>query len=106
MGQITVEWIYNSDAIEVSTLTLKETQLILETGLTVGGRSLREHLSHQPQKSHRIRGGSIHQPPESWDVPPLMSDWGAWLDGPALSLHPVERAALAHPRFLLRIRPA
>jgi Fic family protein len=42
--QITVEWIYNSNAIEGSTLTLRETQLILETGLTIGGRSLREHF--------------------------------------------------------------
>ena len=42
--QLTVEWIYNSNAIEGNTLTLKETRLILETGLTIGGRSLREHL--------------------------------------------------------------
>jgi Fic family protein len=42
--QITVEWIYNSNAIEGSTLTLRETQLILETGLTIGGKSLREHF--------------------------------------------------------------
>ena len=41
--QITIEWIYNSNAIEGSTLTLRETQLILETGLTVGG-SVREHF--------------------------------------------------------------
>ena len=42
--QLTIEWIYNSNAIEGSTLTLRETQLILETGLTIGGKSLREHL--------------------------------------------------------------
>ena len=42
--QIMVEWIYNSNAIEGSTLTLRETQLILETGLTIGGKSLREHF--------------------------------------------------------------
>jgi Fic family protein len=42
--QFTVEWIYNSNAIEGSTLTLRETQLILETGLTIGGKSLREHF--------------------------------------------------------------
>ncbi|GAB4456250.1 MAG: Fic family protein [Anaerolineae bacterium] len=42
--QLTVEWIYNSNAIEGSTLTLRETQLVLETGLTIGGKSLREHL--------------------------------------------------------------
>jgi len=42
--QFTVEWIYNSNAIEGSALTLRETQLILETGLTIGGKSLREHF--------------------------------------------------------------
>ena len=31
--QLTAEWIYNSNAIEGNTLTLRETQLILETGL-------------------------------------------------------------------------
>ena len=35
---------YHSNAIEGNTLTLKETQLILEQGLTIGGKSLREHL--------------------------------------------------------------
>ena len=42
--QLMVEWIYHSNAIEGSTLTLRETQLILETGLTIGGKSLREHF--------------------------------------------------------------
>ncbi len=35
---------YHSNAIEGNTLTLKETRLILEEGLTIGGKSLREHL--------------------------------------------------------------
>jgi Fic family protein len=43
-AQILVEWIYNSNAIEGSTITLQETRLILETGLTIGGKSLREHF--------------------------------------------------------------
>lgn len=42
--QLAAEWIYHSNAIEGNTLTLRETQLILETGLTIGGKSLREHL--------------------------------------------------------------
>ncbi len=42
--QILIEWIYNSNAIEGSTITLQETRLILETGLTIGGKSLREHF--------------------------------------------------------------
>jgi len=35
---------YHSNAIEGNTLTQKETKLILEKGLTIGGKSLREHL--------------------------------------------------------------
>jgi Fic family protein len=39
-----VEWTYHSNAIEGSTLTLRETEVILHQGITVGGKSLREHL--------------------------------------------------------------
>jgi Fic family protein len=35
---------YHSNAIEGNTLTLSETRLVLEEGLTIGGKSLREHL--------------------------------------------------------------
>ncbi len=42
--QLLVEWTYHSNAIEGNTLTLRETQFILETGLTIGGKSLREHF--------------------------------------------------------------
>jgi Fic family protein len=150
--QLTIEWIYNSNAIEGSTLTLKETRLILETGLTIGGRSLREHFEvinhrdaieyvetlvadagassppdpvtpfHVRQIHHLVLAridddnagqyrtlpvqivGTAHQPPEAWQVPALMQDWGDWLNGPAQTLHPIERAALAHHR-LVAIHP-
>ena len=52
-----VEWTYHSNAIEGSTLTLRETKLILETGLTIGGKSLREHLEvDQSPAGHGLRG--------------------------------------------------
>ncbi len=144
--QLTVEWIYNSNAIEGSTLTLRETQLILETGLTIGGKSLREHLeviNHQEaikyvetlttqdepitalhvRQIHRLVlaridddragqyrttpvriAGSTHQPPEAWEVPHLMTTWESWLNDPTLTLHPIERAAVAHHR-LVAIHP-
>jgi len=35
---------YNSNAIEGNTLTLSETKLVLEDGITIGGKTLREHL--------------------------------------------------------------
>jgi Fic family protein len=41
---LTIEWTYNSNAIEGNTLTLKETLLVLEDGLTIGKKSLKEHL--------------------------------------------------------------
>jgi len=42
--QMIVEGTYNSNAIEGNTLTLKETRLILEEGLTIAGKSMREHF--------------------------------------------------------------
>jgi Fic family protein len=139
--QISVEMIYHSNAIEGNTLTLQETRLILETGITIGGKSLREHfevINHQEALTYvedlasgmeaitpfhvrqihklvltriddenagqyrtlpvRIAGAS-HQPPDAWEVPLQMAEWGDWLQGPALTLHPIERAALTHHRL-------
>ncbi len=42
--ELAVEWTYHSNAIEGNTLTLRETRLVLEHGITVAGKSLREHL--------------------------------------------------------------
>jgi Fic family protein len=39
-----VRFTYNSNAIEGNTLTQSETALVLETGITIGGKTLREHL--------------------------------------------------------------
>ncbi|MGK7379768.1 Fic family protein [Planococcus sp. 1R117A] len=39
-----VEWTYNSNAIEGNTLSLIETKVVLEDGLTIGGKRLQEHL--------------------------------------------------------------
>lgn len=144
--QLMVEWVYNSNAIEGSTITLQETRLILETGLTIGGKSLREHFevinhrdaigcvenlarSTEPVTPFHVR--QIHQlvlsriddenagryretqvriagtafiPPESWQVPALMTEWGEWLAAEEKTSHPVELAALAHHR-LVAIHP-
>ena len=35
---------YHSDAIEGNTLTLQETKLVLEEGVTIGGKSLKDHV--------------------------------------------------------------
>ncbi|MBI5176666.1 Fic family protein [Candidatus Micrarchaeota archaeon] len=39
-----VEMTYNSNAIEGNRLTLRETHLVLERGITIGGKSMKEHL--------------------------------------------------------------
>lgn len=144
--QILVEWIYNSNAIEGSTITLQETRLILETGLTIGGKTLREHFevtNHRdaieyveqlvvPQETitpfhvrqiHKLVlsqiddanagkyretqvriAGARHVPPESWELPIRMTEWGEWLTQSSQTAHPVVLAALAHHR-LVEIHP-
>ena len=42
--QLSLEWTYNSNAIEGNTLSLNETKFVLETGFTVKGKSLKDHL--------------------------------------------------------------
>ncbi|MFN0118511.1 MAG: Fic family protein [Elusimicrobiota bacterium] len=42
--QMAIEWTFNSNAIEGNTLSLKETALILNEGLTISGKPLREHF--------------------------------------------------------------
>lgn len=41
--KLLLDWTYNSNAIEGNTLTLVETKVVLE-GITIGGKTLREHL--------------------------------------------------------------
>ncbi len=42
--QMQIEFTFNSNAIEGNTLSLRETQLVIQEGITVRGKSLREHL--------------------------------------------------------------
>lgn len=42
--QLALEWTYNSNAIEGNTLSLHETEVVLEQGITIGGKSVNEHL--------------------------------------------------------------
>ncbi|MCZ7392144.1 MAG: Fic family protein [Candidatus Methanoperedens sp.] len=42
--ELRLQHTYHSNAIEGNTLTLSETKLVLEEGITIGGKSLREHL--------------------------------------------------------------
>lgn len=41
---LALEWTYNSNSIEGNTLTLQETKIVLLDGMTVKGKSMREHF--------------------------------------------------------------
>ncbi len=141
-----IEYTFESNRIEGNTLTLRETDLVVNKGLTVGGKSMREHLEainhyeailyirelatqgvaldeREVRNIHALvlRGidrdnagryrsvpvmisGSRHIPPQPWAVPKLMEEYGIWLAGEAMNLHPVLRAAEAHER-LVTIHP-
>ncbi|MFN0062257.1 MAG: Fic family protein [Myxococcaceae bacterium] len=44
LAELQLEMTYHSNAIEGNTLTLRETQLVLEEGMTIKGKPLRDHL--------------------------------------------------------------
>ncbi|WP_454245682.1 Fic family protein [Psychroflexus sp. MBR-150] len=48
---LAIEWTYNSNHIEGNTLTLRETQMILQEGITIKGKSLREHFEAKNHES-------------------------------------------------------
>lgn len=43
-AEFSVEWTYNSNAIEGNTISLRETRMVIEHGLTVSGKTLAEHF--------------------------------------------------------------
>lgn len=132
---------FHSNAIEGNTLSLRETQLVIEHGITIGGHSLKEHLEATNHAAayaqmvaladaatpitiasilelHRLvtdrildepgqfrRGavsirGSLLTPPPASEVPALIDEWLAWLEGEGRRYEPVTRAAIAHHGFL------
>ena len=44
LGDMRIRHTYHSDAIEGNTLTLQETKLVLEEGITIGGKPLKDHI--------------------------------------------------------------
>lgn len=68
--KLALEWTYHSNAIEGNTLTLRETKVVLE-GITVGGKSLREHLE---AVNHRDAIGFVEglvaaaEPVNEWQI--------------------------------------
>ena len=67
---INLEWIYNSNGIEGNTLTLRETQVVLE-GIAVGGKSLKEHLeviNHEKAIDYVDEIFSDNNPITEWNI--------------------------------------
>ncbi|MCP5046879.1 MAG: Fic family protein, partial [bacterium] len=65
-----VEWTYHSNSIEGNTLTLKETKVVLE-GITVGGKTLKEHLEAINHKEAIIYVEATikdHEPFSEWQI--------------------------------------
>ncbi len=138
-----VRFTYNSNAIEGNTLTQSETELVLTKGITIGGKTLEEHLEvvgHKeaidyvenlaqgnteinqweikqihnlilrkiyPEEAGSYRtldvmaAGTNYRYPPHYLLSQLMADFANWLNSEAaLSLHPLEYAAIAHYRFV------
>jgi Fic family protein len=142
--KLMLEWTYHSNAIEGNTLTLRETKVVLE-GITVGGKSLREHFeatNHRDailyvedivskaealsewqirdihalvlkninageagryRHENVVIAGASTTPPDFLHLPAEMAGLIDWY-GQAAAMHPVERAAELHTRFV-KIHP-
>jgi Fic family protein len=68
--KMVLEWTYNSNAIEGNTLSLRETKVVLE-GITVGGKSLREHFeatNHRDAINHVEEIVANNEPISEWQI--------------------------------------
>lgn len=141
--KLNLDWTHQSNAIEGNTLTLHETKAVLEDGITIQGKPLREHfeaVNHQNaieavetlvEKNEavtawNIRGihslvlrsikdkdagryrtenvvitGAHHEPPSHWRLDEEMGLLERWYSTDAQQLHPIERAAQLHTRFVV-----
>lgn len=67
----TVRLTYNSTAIEGNTLTESETQIVLDKGITIGGKSLQEHLeviNHAEAMGFMRDLAQTHLPITPWEI--------------------------------------
>lgn len=61
--KLLLEWTYHSNAIEGNTLTLQETKVVLE-GITVGGKTMREHLEAINHYDIHLKAGDEVEVPQ------------------------------------------
>lgn len=66
--QFEIEMTYNSNAIEGNSLTLKETYLVIQEGLTIKGKPLKDHLE---AKDHHEALEFLHETVEHGSQPTL-----------------------------------
>jgi Fic family protein len=75
---------YNSNAIEGNTLTLQETRLILEHGITIGGKTITEHLE-------------ARNTAEAFDFTGMLADGDKGIDHEAIQeLHSLVKRGISH----------
>jgi len=140
--KLTLDWTYHSNAIEGNTLTLQETKVVIEDGITIAQKSLREHfeaINHRDaidfvhdlvsdaaqitawniRNLHRLVlkniddskagkyrncnvtiSGASHIPPSHLHLQERMDELERWYQTEAKALHPVDRAAQLHTRFV------
>jgi len=140
--KLALDWTYNSNAIEGNTLTLRETKVVLEDGITIGKKSLREHfeainhhdaihfvdeLVSKVEEINEWNIKNIHQlvlkniddsiagsyrtsnvlitgagfiPPDHLHLAEEMAGLIDWYKSDARDLHPIDRAAQLHTRFV------
>ena len=140
--KLALDWTYNSNAIEGNTLTLRETKVVLEDGITIGKKSLREHfeainhhdaihfvdeLASKVEEINEWNIKNIHQlvlkniddpiagvyrtanvlitgagfiPPDHLHLRDEMAGLIDWYKSDAQKLHPIDRAAQLHTRFV------
>jgi Fic family protein len=81
---LSIEWTYNSNSIEGNTLTLQETRAVLEDGITIKGKSLREHFE-------AVNHQEAIQLVEALAQPDFVLNESSILDIHALVLNKIER---------------
>jgi transcriptional regulator with XRE-family HTH domain len=88
-----LEYTFESNRIEGNTLSLKETDLIINEGITISGKSMREHLEainhneaidyvNRPEPSNALQQGSMRQlSPANFDLTLPSVQWSNWIWG-------------------------
>ena len=119
-----IEYTYESNRIEGNTLTLQETALVVNEGITISGKSMREISQRTIKEIHALVlhgidrenvgsyrtvpvmiSGSTHVPPQPYLLEKLMEDFMLTFQSMEKeNVHPVIIAAYLHDE-LVRIHP-